>query len=148
MPLSAYSDPTVFALALSQAPQLRGIRHPGHINVLVSWMRAGGGIGGCPAWPTLQESVYAPYREFLAVADLRQIPARWREVGWSAGSLLASRLDIDAPGALLSQIGKTAGPNYDELPGAADFLGLLALPVSHIAHGRRHSLLSVFILGL
>ncbi|MBB6254956.1 hypothetical protein [Nitrospirillum iridis] len=148
MPLSTYSDPMVFALATAQAPQVRGIRHAGHFNLLVSWMRARVD-DGYPAWPAVRERVQSSYRDFLVVADLRVTPPRWHDVGWSAGNLLASRFDISAglPGAPAYQAGKTGVATYDEIPSRQDVLGLLALPVLHLPQENPVSVMGVFVLA-
>ncbi|TWB30485.1 hypothetical protein [Nitrospirillum bahiense] len=148
MPLSHYTDPMVFALALAQAPQVRGIRHAGHFNLLVSWMRARVD-DGYPAWSTVRERVQALYRDFLVVADLHATPPRWHDVGWSAGNLLASRFDISAnlPGAPAYHAGKMAVATYDEIPSRQEVLGLLALPVLHIQQEKPISVMGVFMLA-
>ncbi|TWB41209.1 hypothetical protein [Nitrospirillum pindoramense] len=148
MPLSHYTDPMVFALAIAQAPQVRGIRHAGHFNLLVSWMRARVG-DGYPPWPAVRERIQAPYRDFLVVADLHATPPRWHDVGWSAGNLLASRFDISAslPGAPAYHAGKTAVATYDEIPSRQEVLGLLALPVHHISQQKPVSVMGVFMLA-
>lgn len=149
MPLHKYSDPMVFALATASAPHLRHIRHPGHFSLLVAWTRAKEVAKAWPTWTAVKDRVYAPYRDFLAVADFSQLAPRWHQVGWNAGSLLARRFVIDtgAPSITLYQRSAATVPSYDEVPGKDDVLGLLALPVAYPPLDSVASLLGVFVLS-
>lgn len=135
MSLAEFSDPMVFALAVVGAPQLQNLRHSGHSDLLVTWMRIIDEQVEVPRWQQMVERIHSSYRASLALIDPQEAPHRWRWIGTDAAMLLRRHVDLEEvmgehnPLAQFLKADAMDLPDYYELDCNSATLGILHLPV-------------------
>lgn len=131
--MSRLTDREVVARALVHAPYLKNVEHPGHMNMLASWLRERADDEALPAWPRFLERVCACYHDFIAMADFWREPPCWHYVGWNAGGMLANCFDatVCQPFSISYLRNARSWPAFDEVTLSGRNHGLLSLPVRH-----------------